>query len=226
MNIDEYTAPAMAFLSTPLYVPSDCRELIEVLAVSGPNGLLEKLHAKIESGSTGAAAMLADLYLHVQGDGKRHLHEARRLCEKGALSGDAYCEYVLAWCLFYDHDRKGAYAMMSKASQRDFPPAITDLMLWTWTGIGTELKEPRDILPFIRRAVNSGHATASGLKASIYVSGKLGLLRAILGLVIYPFGCLKPRLALIGGAFDSKTYSFSYSFSVPPFRKGRRFVIE
>jgi TPR repeat protein len=210
---------AMAFFADQFYVPTEYRDTLAILLSGGPENYVRELERLADGGSPAAAAMLAAICLHPNEQGQRDAARAISLCSRGAARSDAYAQYILAWALFHVGRPLEGKESLESAADSGFSPAIVDRITWALSGIAYHLNSAHDIVPFIQRAVDSGHCAAIATKAAIYRLGKLGFGRRLLGYLLFPVGFWKRRRASVREPFSERNYLFNYNRKHPMFRK-------
>jgi TPR repeat protein len=223
MNYSELV-DAMAFFADLLYVPTEYRETLAALFSGGPRAFVGELERLADGGSPAAAAMLAAICLHPNEMGQRDAARAISLCSRGAACNDSYAQYILAWALYHVGRQAEGKESLEAAANSGFSPAIVDRISWALNSTAYRLSSPYDILPFIQRAMDSGHRAAIASKAAVYRLGNLGLGRRLLGYMLYPVGYWTRRKAAAMEPFSERNYLFNYNRKRPIFRKQPLFL--
>lgn len=191
----------------PFFVPEQGMNVIKILCKSGAAEFLFDLDRRSKLGSAWASCVLGYIELSsATGKGKR-TERARALTTRHAEYGDAYAQYVLAWASFIDGEHGAALEFMTHAGMQGFPPALLDLALFAWLGVGVPAPDPAAAMRLLASARHAKHSGEWLRRCGFYRSGKFGALRRILGVLLEPIAICQYAVAAFRRPFSEKSVS-------------------
>jgi TPR repeat protein len=200
-------------LNYPLYVPEHHRSVLAKLTEGGVPGMMAELQRLSSLGSPWAASTLGYLSLLPSQSGARDPQRAIDLCTKPAAEGDAYALFVLAWALFAltGSGVKAAEKMLA-ASKMKFAPAILALSAFVWRA------DCERALKLVDRAGQLGHKAAWVVRCGYYRTGRVGMLRCVLGYALTPLARLRYRLAVLAHPLSENVLVITLNDPRPAYR--------
>jgi len=189
-----------------IYIPLAAERHLVTLKRDGRTAFLNELEKLAALGSPWASAFLGYQALLLTPEGTRNIERAIQLCKQPALSGDAYAAYILGWATFLRGDHAEALTHFRRATRQLFPPAVLDSVQFFWSAKWRT--EPAGVLISLRQAKNVGHHATSLFRSAVYRTGKLGIRRLLLGLLLWPVAALYVRAASIRDPFSAQSFWF------------------
>lgn len=171
-------------LGGPLFVPNEEQQWFNRYLNYPPNALRDELTRRANVGSRWAACTLALMYLKGDMGGSRDIEGALQVTEGVSREEYSYGEYIRAWCFALKGDHVRAIELMKSAAIRGFPPAALDLAGFVAAGIGVQEPNPVVALKLLRHARASRHVLWLSRWCSISLTGRAGVLRKGLALLI------------------------------------------
>lgn len=209
-----------ARVNYPLYLPDELSGSKSILIREGRTAFIADLARLTGSGVASAAAVLAVLSLYGDLSGSKDPAKAIALCEKHADSGGAYLSYVLGWAYVASDDHVNGLRYMSISGERLFPPAVLGLAVFAWKGIGLERDQVDAALRFLDGAKALGHAFEPVMRSALFLSGRLGKTRRLLGMAMYPVALSAFAVATHREVFSSRVFHINLDAKKPMLRSG------
>src|ERR1700743_121120 len=172
-------------MNFPLYnahVSSKVRELIADGRLSEAVADLSRLASM---GSNLAKCVLAYLSLRNIPDLPQHIEKAKALGNAALGSEPGYANYVLAYAASYEKDAPTSARLMYSSYKAGFVPAASALGLLLAQGYGAA-KDYKKAEGYFLRAVAMKHIPAPMLLCRFYTLGRRGVLKQILGILLFP----------------------------------------
>lgn len=151
------------------------------------------------------AQVVAAWMLFIRTDRGDNLDVAERWLQDAHLSGGAYgnyATYALAWLKREAGFASEAFRLMSCASKSGFAAAVLDLGRFFENGIGTPVNACMAESQYLH-AFRAGHTMAIALLFQLWVHGRRGPLRMIIGRIGHPVAQLVGSLLLAAHRFDA-----------------------
>ena len=191
-------------LKMPLY-DGDCNPAARELLVLGDvDGAIAEWRRLADLGSGRARCVLAYISLKGTASTPPDIEEARRLASS-ALSGERGCaNYVLACIGLKENQPSNVGKYLVDSFKAGFTPAGTMLGMLTLQGQNSSANATSNAVKTLRHAAAAGHRPALAILCRFYLRGRLGFLRRLLGVCLFPiatarlFVSLKYRRALTG----------------------------
>lgn len=190
----------------PLYLPAELTGAKSILIREGRGAFISDLSRLADSGVASAAAVLAVLGLYGDLSGSKDPARALARCERFADSGDEYVSFVMGWAYVASGDHVNGLRCMSIAAERLFPPAALGLASFAWKGIGLEGARSDAALRFLDGAKAVGHAFEPVMRSAFFLSGRLGKMRRLLGMAMYPVALSAFAVATQRDVFSSRVF--------------------
>jgi hypothetical protein len=206
-------------LNFPLY-DGDCSPVArELLAAGDVDGAIAEWRRLADLGSGRARCVLAYIALKGAPGAAPDVEEARRLA-LSALSGErGYANYVLACIALKEGHASDVVKLLGESIKAGFIPAATYLAALSVKGGHPTAKTRSGAEAFLRKAAKAGHHPARGMLAFLYLRGRFGFAKRILGLVLLMPAIIRWSLAakyrvFSIGSFQHTNRSTQPSFSV------------
>ena len=194
------------------YIPAVAGPQLASVKKSESAAVLREIERLADLGSPWASTLLGFQALMLQADGTRRIDPAIALCEEAASRGDAYAQYIMYWAKMLKGQHTAAIAYLQLACKQLFPPAMVDSISFYWA-VRRNI-DPKGVQVSVRQAKDTGHYGASLRESRIYISGRLGILRWILGCVSFPFALCKHLYACWRHPFSARTFAFGESLKL------------
>lgn len=204
-------------LNYPLFVPENGWAVLSILDTAGSTAFVEEVKRLASLGSPWASAVLGYLHLRSAVDGTRNLKAAMDACCSPAAAGHAYAQYVLAWALLLDGQPSAAVDSLQRSGVQLFSPAMLDLARFVWHGWGVE-PDPRIAVEMLSHASALKHFSALLFKCAFLRTGKLGVVRQLIGYSLTPLALVRYMIALRFDPFGPSTFFFDPNARRPLFR--------
>ena len=202
-------------LNGPFYIPQHSRAVVALLVTHGPARMISELERLSSLGSPWASAALGYLSL-LPSEGQRDTSRAIRLCKPHAEAGDGYALFILAWARWFEGNHSAAVDAMTKSAVHRFPPGALDLARLVWEA--TLRTDAARALRILRYAEINRHKATLLWRCRFYSSGRVGVLRRVLGYLLMPIGWLRYWFALFTDPFSARVFVFQMSGATPLFR--------
>ncbi len=201
------------YLNYPLFVPERYRSVLDQLTDGGVSGMITELERLSSLGSSWAASTLGYLSLLPSESGARDPQRAIAWCARPAAEGDAYALFVLAWALFAltGSGVKAAEKMLAAAALK-FAPAILALSVFVWRA------DSQRALKLVDRAGRLGHKAAWVVRCGYYRTGRVGMLRCVLGYALTPLARMRYRLAVVAHPLSETVLVITLNDHRPAYR--------
>jgi TPR repeat protein len=196
-------------LNFPLY-DGDCSSAArECLARGDVNGAVAEWQRIAGLGSGTARCILA--YLHLMGAPSipMDLAEARRMALSAVSGARGYANYLLGCISLREKQPSEAAKYFGESIKTGFTPAATHLASIVVHGASEEGK--RKAVNLLHKSVSAGHWPAFLILARVYLSGRLGFAKRLLGLVLFLPAFLRFLLALKYQIFSIQTFQVAAS---------------
>jgi hypothetical protein len=155
----------------------------------------QKLKSKMEQlaalGSPWATAAMAYSYLIPDGNETRQVAKAQETCDSLLHRNDAYVLYISAWAELYAGNTNTASKRLQASAKLGFAPAIVDLLNFAINNWLVKDADRNTLVGLAAAARTSGHKAALLYVCQLYVSGRVGQARRIVGIVCLPFAYAK-----------------------------------
>jgi hypothetical protein len=202
-------------LNLPLY-DGDCSTAArECLARGDLNGAVTEWKRLAGLGSGTARCILA--YLHLMGAPSipMDLTEARRMALAAVSGARGYANYLLGCISLREKQPSEAAKYFRESIKTGFTPAATHLASIVVHGTSREGKQKA--VDLLRKSVSAGHWPAFLILARVYLSGRLGFVKRLLGLVLLLPAFLRFFLALKYQIFSIQCFQITSSSAQPLF---------
>jgi TPR repeat protein len=191
-----------------LYVPQRARPTLAILEQSGRAAFLLELERLTSLGSPAGAAMLGYLALNPGPGARGDPQRAIELCRGHAEAGDPYAQWVYAWGLLLSGRHGDGLAIMTRSAAARFPPAAIAMVGLLWSIGGKNRSHAAQALKTLRVAAASGHAGTLRMRCLLYRSGRFGVARWLLGVVLTPVGVAHTVLAVLRAPFSARVFTY------------------
>lgn len=204
-------------MNYPIYIPEEDPDIAALLVEGNVARLVTVLKRRTSLGSGSAAAVLGVLEFMGAISGKPNPHAAISCCAGPAKAGYPYAQYVLAWAYWEIGNRTDAMRWMKRPAAASFLPALVDSarILVTMADSAVEL---RSAVGFLWAAHRLGHVVPLAVISGIASRGQLGLIRRLLGLVLFPYAAIRLMLVVRCEPFGIRSFSLHRRQNVPFFR--------
>jgi hypothetical protein len=198
-----------AYFNAALYVPPELCPSLRILESRGRDAFVAELERLSSLGSPSACALLGMLCLTPDSGGTRDPKRAMELCKSHADAGHAYAQFVYAWAQMLTQRGTPAVATMNKAATHLFPPATIALGTFLLSTSGADPRQAEAARKVIGLAARSGHTSALLLRCSFYRSGRFGIWKRLLGVLLTPIAFVRPVFStLFVDPFSARVFSF------------------
>jgi TPR repeat protein len=200
----------------PLYVPEPLDPIIEMLRSGQVSSVITEVTRLAALGSAPARAVLA--YLHLCGAiDTVNLDMAESLAQQAAAGNSAYAQYVLAWIYFKRANPKALTLMAQSAVEGRFLPAQLDLGRWAQGGLSPRGPNFAAAEDAFQHAHNRGHVLGLLFLARLYLRGRRGLLKRMLGAALFPVALLRAGWQMARDPYSVRIFTFSPHRPLPFF---------
>jgi len=202
----------------PIYIPEEDAEISALVAEGNVDSLVATLVRRTSLGSGSAAAVLGVLEFMGAVSGKQNLQATIGWCSAPAKAGDPYPQYVLAWAYWEIGKRADALRWMNRSVAASFLPALVDAgrMLVAMADNSVVL---RTAVGFLWRAHRLGHVAPLAVISGIAFRGRLGPIKRLLGLMLFPYAAIRLMLVVRCDPFGVRSFSLHRRPDVPFFRR-------
>lgn len=205
-------------LNAPIYVPDEARHVLKILDERGADAFLQELERLSNLRCSWATAILANVILRCSVRRRANAAKVADLLRSHASSRDPYVYYMLAWAEVIAGHNASACRHMAFASKKGFPPAALDVISFVVLGIYAGKPGTRLIERLLARASASRHGAALAWRCSLYRAGRVGIVRAIIGVLLSPLAISKYWIHLRLSPFAATTYRFDPNATSPLFK--------
>ena len=195
-------------LNSALYDADCSQKARELLAAGDVHGAIGEWRRLAELGSGGARCVLAYLYLRGAPSIPIDVEEARRLCLSALTSEPGYANYLLGCLSRMDTETSIKVKYLLASYKAGFVPAETmmaGIMMASANEPGTRRKKAETML---RRAIDAGHVPALILLSSFYRAGRLGLVKRVLGILLFPVSQITYVLTIRFRIFSVSSFTY------------------
>jgi hypothetical protein len=204
-------------LNSAVYDADCCPTARNMLAVGDVDGAIAEWRRRADLGSGPARCILS--YLHLMGAPSIpvDLDEAKRLASS-AIAGDrGYACYLLGCIALQVKDPSSAVKALMESQKAKFTPALT--MLASLLSASADVGQKRKAAAMFHRAAAAGHVPARLMLATLYLSGRLGLLRRLVGLGLLPIAFIWYSVGLRHRIFSINYFQYFSNSRVSLFKE-------
>lgn len=202
-----------------VYVPAIAQQQLGKLKSAPANEVLRELERLVALANPWAAALLAYQALLLKADGTREVDKAIALCKESAARGDAYSQYIMYWASLLKGNQGEATGYLKASVRQFFPPAVLDSIGFFW--MLRHNTNPKGVLKPLSQARAVGHYGAFLWRCTLYITGKLGLGRTVVGYICFPIAALTCAYNSWRHPFSARTFVFDVKIAaVPLLRRG------
>ena len=172
-------------MNFPLYDGHVSAKARQLIADGKLSDALAEFHQLASMGSNLARCVLAYLSLRDLPGAPRNIETAKSLASAALGAEPGYANYVLAYAATYEKDATNSARLMYLSYKAGFIPAASAVGLLLGQGYGVS-KDYKKAEGYFLRAIALRHIPAPMLLCRFYTLGRRGLLKQIVGILLFP----------------------------------------